>query len=849
MNDDLVPECPPESPSYTPTSAASSAESGFINDDISQIEELVPGGVGKPVLFKSNRKHGILVEFCSSENSALKRVAEHLQIAYLGVTKESLNVEDEETFQQFLIWLQIEVPENEGPVHLWASVPRTAWSPWQRMAIAKHGDSYRDKLEQRRDQSRAMVRRFHDAAQLVKLSRGGTVTFEWSRDSEGWLDPTVVETMNALDLKSVRVDGCAFNLQVAGKRPQRPWKIMTDSQRLIDEFQGKVCRHPKGFHDPLEGSLTTKSGYYNVAMATCIIATLFPGLPFDHIPALPVVPFNQHAHREKEVQFPVLDESIFAAIHKLLSRNEMMNDEKALKAIREEGIAMRKIGVWDDSTVMEKYEREKLAKESGNTIHLAELMSICSIKFWEIPDKRKHKARIVFRGDRILDQYGSAAKFGQMYSTPTNIQAVHLALYYGLLPGCMLRVADATRAFLQALLESSEDTYVILPHELWLPSWKGKFRRPTVRLRRALYGHPLASAYWDKHLRRVLVTSLGFEAVDGHPSVFFQHETKLLVVVYVDDILASGPKHAQDQFWPALRKEVQLDDVEELSQFLGRFHHLSPGSCVLDMRDYSREAVNLYLSIVGKSTKLRTVTTPFVSEGSLIDSDYQTTGEISDKASSILMKILWLTRLCRPDLSYPVCVLAGQVTCWSRNSDKMLFRLLCYLNSTVDLCMHLSVNDPPEQSTLDLFCDADLGGCQWTARSTSGLYLVIRGPQTFVPIAWHARRQQHVARSTADAELNSLAEGLHEELIPAAMLLTKLLGVGCIPRPTIREDNSAVVAAIRKGYSIKLRHLARTPKLSLASLSETCKEFCDLVQTPTAEQLGDSFTKCLQPNK
>jgi hypothetical protein len=144
------------------------------------------------------------------------------------------------------------------------------------------------------------------------------------------------------------------------------------------------------------------------------------------------------------------------------------------------------------------------------------------------------------------------------------------------------------------------------------------------------------------HPVRVLVTSLGFEAVDGHPSVFFQHETKLLVVVYVDDILASGPKHAQDQFWPALRKEVQLDDVEGLSQFLGRFHHLSPGSCVLDMRDYSREAVNLYLRIVGKSTKLRTVTTPFVSEGSLIDSDYQTTGEISDKASSILMKILWL---------------------------------------------------------------------------------------------------------------------------------------------------------------------------------------------------------------
>ena len=65
----------------------------------------------------------------------------------------------------------------------------------------------------------------------------------------------------------------------------------------------------------------------------------------------------------------------------------------------------------------------------------------------------------------------------------------------------------------------------------------------------------------------------------------------------------------------------------------------------------------------------------------------------------------------------------------------------------------------------------------------------------------------------------------------------------------MREDNSAVVAAITKGYSIKLQHLARTPKLSLASLNEACSTWCSLVQTPTADQLGDYFTKCLAPNK
>ena len=152
------------------------------------------------------------------------------------------------------------------------------------------------------------------------------------------------------------------------------------------------------------------------------------------------------------------------------------------------------------------------------------------------------------------------------------------------------------------------------------------------------------------------------------------------------------------------------------------------------------------------------------------------------------------------------------------------------------MCLHLTVMDEPQNCTLDLFCDADLGGCPHTAKSTSGLFLVVRGPNgTFVPLAWHARRQQHVAQSTADAELNSLSEGLHEEFFPVVQLLDKLLGSSS-PRPVVREDNSAVVAA-------------RTPKLSLASLNEACSTWCSLVQTPTADQLGDYFTKCLAPNK
>lgn len=222
-----VPECPPRTPEelpignpheteldpgeYTPGSLASTPES-FWDDEVQGIvegdlAELVAGGVGKAV--KDVGKMGLLIEFCCSENSALCRVAEHLGVPYFGVTRESLNINDNDAFEQFLLWLQDEVQVREGPVHLWASLPCTKWSPWQRMAIHKHGKEHEQRLEEQRDISRDMVLKFKQAADLVKRSRGSSATFEWSRDSTGWDDPIVQQTMEALELSPVNVDGCA----------------------------------------------------------------------------------------------------------------------------------------------------------------------------------------------------------------------------------------------------------------------------------------------------------------------------------------------------------------------------------------------------------------------------------------------------------------------------------------------------------------------------------------------------------------------------------------------------------------------------------------------------------------
>ena len=76
---------------------------------------------------------------------------------------------------------------------------------------------------------------------------------------------------------------------------------------------------------------------------------------------------------------------------------------------------MPKIGVWADDSVMEKSDRIQQSKQSDEEIHFADLMSIASIKHFEVPWKRKYKGRVVFCGGQVRNQYGGAAKFGQLY--------------------------------------------------------------------------------------------------------------------------------------------------------------------------------------------------------------------------------------------------------------------------------------------------------------------------------------------------------------------------------------------------------------------------------------------------
>merc|ERR1712004_273133 len=109
-----------------------------------------------------------------------------------------------------------------------------------------------------------------------------------------------------------------------------------------------------------------------------------------------------------------------------------------------------------------------------------------------------------------------------------------------------------------------------------------------------------------------------------------------------------------------------------------------------------------------------------------------------------------------------------------------------------------------------LFADADFAGCTDTQRSTSGLHLAIRGPNSCFPIAGVSKRQTCVSHSTPEAEMVSMNHALRHCGLPCLDLWHVLLP-------------QAMIKVVESGRNPTMRYIGRTHGVSVAWLHETFK--------------------------
>lgn len=130
------------------------------------------------------------------------------------------------------------------------------------------------------------------------------------------------------------------------------------------------------------------------------------------------------------------------------------------------------------------------------------------------------------------------------------------------LPGCSGECSDAAGAYTQATLGGPE-TWVSLPKAWWPPSWfypdgTPKYNDPVCRLVKALYGHPLAGLYWEKHVQKHLI-DLGFVQVPSWECLYVHQKKQLFLSIYVDDFCMAGKRENIDKMWKLLGKHIVLD--------------------------------------------------------------------------------------------------------------------------------------------------------------------------------------------------------------------------------------------------------------------------------------------------
>ena len=125
---------------------------------------------------------------------------------------------------------------------------------------------------------------------------------------------------------------------------------------------------------------------------------------------------------------------------------------------------------------------------------------------------------------------------------------------------------------------------------------------------------------------------------------------------------------------------------------------------------------------------------------------------------------------------------------------------------------------------LDFSPDAELGGDPYSSKASGGYWLELSSPdgERKWPVSFGTKKAGHSSGSTADSEMWSLIgaqdAALKRDVIPLLHQIEVTLG-----RPVkliCKEDNTACIAGVKRGYSPALRYLPRHAQVSLGF----CKE-------------------------
>jgi Reverse transcriptase (RNA-dependent DNA polymerase) len=153
----------------------------------------------------------------------------------------------------------------------------------------------------------------------------------------------------------------------------------------------------------------------------------------------------------------------------------------------------------------------------------------------------RYKARLVAKGFSQLE----GIDFNQTFAPVAQLTSFRVALALAAHHGWQLRhwQLDVQTAFIQSPDGVTEELYVAAPPGRELAAADGTPLPVVLLLHRSLYGLRQSSRNWHRALAEQLPVALlpvDFIATAADACVFIHHTSRLIIIVYVDDITDSS---------------------------------------------------------------------------------------------------------------------------------------------------------------------------------------------------------------------------------------------------------------------------------------------------------------------